>query len=110
MKKVFVIISAFAFILTLTSPAYCDTALKKLGRGLCNIVTAPVEITHQISKVSNTDGPMAGLSYGTLKGVLMTGVRAVVGAYEVVTFPIPMPRHYKPILTEPEFFFEEKNW
>ena len=35
------------------------------------------------------------------------GNRAVVGAYEVVTFPIPLPSDYEPILTDPEFFGEE---
>jgi putative exosortase-associated protein (TIGR04073 family) len=103
---VFVILLAVSF----ANPAYCDTALKKLGRGICNVVTCPFEIFEQIARVNTSDGPMAGLTYGLLKGVAMTGVRVVVGAYEIVTFPIPFPKDYKPILKDPEFFFEERDW
>jgi len=92
------------------SSAYCDDALKKLGRGICNCVTFPFEIFEQMKRINISDGPMAGCTWGLLKGVGMTGVRAAVGVYEVATFPIPLPRHYDPILKDPEFFFEEQNW
>lgn len=90
--------------------AYCDDALKKLGRGICNCITFPLEIFEQIKRVNLSDGPMAGWTWGLLKGVGMTGVRAVVGVYEVATFPIPLPKHYEPILKDPEFFAEGMNW
>ncbi|MFA5146346.1 MAG: exosortase system-associated protein, TIGR04073 family [Candidatus Omnitrophota bacterium] len=90
--------------------AECDTAIKKLGRGVANIGTAPIEVVEQIKRVNDTDGPIAGVTYGVLKGVFMTGVRVLVGAYEVVTFPIPFPKNYGPILRDPEFFFEDMNW
>jgi len=92
------------------APAYCDDALKKLGRGLCNIVTFPFELVAQPSYVNNTDGPMAASTWGVVKGIGMSVVRAAVGVYEVATFPIPFPKEYKPILTSPEFFFEKENW
>ncbi len=109
-KKAFIIIIVSLLVLNLAVPAYCNTAIKKLGRGLSNIITSPFEVVLQMSRVNNTDGPMAGLTYGLLKGITMTGVRAVVGAYETLTFPIPFPGDYKPILTDPEFFYEEKEW
>jgi hypothetical protein len=40
----------------------------------------------------------------------MMCVRAVVGVYEIATFPIPLPKGYGPILKDPEFFFEEMIW
>lgn len=92
------------------SNAYCDDALKKLGRGFCNCITFPLEIFEQVKRTNLSEGPMAALTYGLLKGIGMTVARAGVGVYEVVTFPIPLPKEYKPILTEPEFFFEETNW
>jgi putative exosortase-associated protein (TIGR04073 family) len=82
-------------------------ALRKLGRGASNCATFPLEIFNQISKTNNSDGPMAALSYGLAKGVIMTGYRAVVGVYEVLTFPIPFPQYYKPILVDPEFMLED---
>ena len=110
MKSVFLVFFIFFLILAMAVPAYCDDAMKKLGRGICNALTFPLEIPEQINRTNNSDGPMAAMTYGLLKGVAMTGLRAVVGVYEIATFPIPFPKGYGPILTEPEFFFEEKNW
>ena len=95
------------------SPCDCPsdgTALKKLGRGVCNCLTFPMEIFHQMGCVNASDGPMAGWTWGLLKGVGMAGARAIVGVYEVATFPIPCPECYRPILTQPEFFFESTNY
>ena len=110
-KKTSVIGLIFLFIfISLATPAYCDTAIKKLGRGVCNVITCPFEILEQIQNVNNSDGPMAAATYGVLKGIAMTIVRAGVGTYEVATFIIPFPKDYQPILKDPEFFFEEMNW
>lgn len=110
MKKYITIAVILILMVSITSPAYCDDALRKFGRGLCNIITSPLELFEQIKRVNTSDGPLASITYGTLKGVGMIAVRAVVGVYEVVTFPIPFPKHYKPILKDPEFFFEETIW
>ena len=101
----------FLLAISLVAPAYCeDNALKKLGRGVCNCVTFPFEIFNQVGKTNNTDGPFAAMTFGLIKGVAMTGLRAVVGVYEVASFPLPLPDGYKPILTDPEFFFEGMSW
>ncbi len=92
------------------TPGYCDGSLRKLGRGLCNIGTFPFELPLQVSRVNKNDGPMAGATYGVLKGIGMMGTRLFVGIYEVLTFPIAEPKNYEPILKDPEFFFEEYNW
>ncbi len=80
--------------------------LKKLGRGLSNCLTFPIELPNQISKTNNSDGPMAAVTYGLVKGIAMTAFRAVVGVYETLTFPVPVPAGYAPILTDPEFMLE----
>ena len=109
-KRTVIAVIIFSFLVAIAAPAYCDDPLKKLGRGICNVATCPLELLKQPSDVSNADGPMAGLTYGILKGAAMVGVRALVGVYEIATFPIPVPQDYKPILTNPEFFLEEQNW
>ena len=71
---------------------------RQLGRGLGNIVTGPLEIPANIIKVKDTNGDVAGVTYGTLRGVWRCLVREGVGVFEVVTFPM----RFKPIVT-PEF-------
>jgi len=110
MKRMFALIIVVVLALSLAAPAYCDDMLKKFSRGICNVLTSPFEFPEQIKNVNQSDGPMASATWGVLKGLGMIGVRAVVGVYEVLTFPIPCPKDYKPILTNPEFFFEQANW
>jgi len=83
--------------------------MRKLGRGLANCLTFPIEIPNRISDVNNSDGPMAAITYGLVKGTVMSLFRAVVGAYEVGTFLIPIPSGYKPIIKDPEFMLEDWN-
>ena len=81
---------------------------KKLGRGIVNIVTGWVELPMNIYDTSvDTNNPLMGITYGTLKGLGMAVVRTGAGAYDTVTFLFPMPQDYSPIL-QPEFIFEEK--
>ena len=108
-KKALLIGLVFALMLSMVTPAYCDNVFKKLGRGISNVITCPFELIAQPSRVNNSDGPTAAFTYGILQGVAMTCFRGVVGVYEIVTFPIPVPKHYGPILTNPEFFFEDMS-
>ena len=109
-RKVALLMAVIAFMVSFSSPASAgDDPLRKLGRGLSNCISFPMEFPSQISKVNNSDGPMAACSYGVVKGAVMCIFRAVVGVYEVATFPIPVPRAYKPILTDPEFMMENIN-
>ena len=104
--KIIAILVVASAIISITQQAFCDDPLKKLGRGIANIATCPFEIFNQMEKSGNADGGIAGYTVGSIKGVWMTAVRALVGAYEVGTFLIPLPDHYGPVLTNPEFFFE----
>jgi len=81
---------------------------KKLGRGIVNIATGWVELPKNIYDTSvETNNPLMGITYGTLKGVGMTVVRTGAGIYDTATFLFPVPQDYDPIL-DPEFVFEEK--
>jgi putative exosortase-associated protein (TIGR04073 family) len=77
-------------------------ALRKLGRGFANVLFGIVEVPNQITKVTAEQGGGAGTTYGVGKGLGRWLWREVVGVYEVVTFPIPLPKGYRPIM-QPEF-------
>ncbi len=109
-KRYFAILGILFIVIGISAPGYCDDSVKKLGRGVCNMITFPFEILEQVKRTNNSDGPLAAMTYGLLKGGVMSAARAAVGVYETATFLIPLPRNYAPILTDPEFFFEEKNW
>lgn len=98
------------FILSIAAPVYCNDPIKKLGRGACNVATCIIEWPKAIKEVNETDGAFASLTYGFLKGVGKMCIRAGVGLFEIATFPIPIPKEYRPILTDPEFFFSEEVW
>ena len=108
MKKGMIVLLVGLLLAVVVPSVYCDGPVEKLSRGLSNVVTAPCEIPHQIGWVNDNSGFAAAASYGIVKGVCMTGVRALVGVYEIATFPIPAPGNFEPILTDPEFFFDTK--
>ena len=65
--------------------------VKKLGRGVANAAFCVFEIPMKWSDVTNESGGLAGITYGTLKGVCYTIARAVVGVVDVATFLFPLP-------------------
>jgi putative exosortase-associated protein (TIGR04073 family) len=76
---------------------------RKLGRGLANLFLGAVDFPHYISDVNTRYGTAAATFYGPIKGVGHLVQRAVVGAVEVLTFPIPFKNvGYGPIL-QPEY-------
>ncbi|HPS20311.1 MAG TPA: exosortase system-associated protein, TIGR04073 family [Candidatus Omnitrophota bacterium] len=97
-----VMVSSVAFATEVT-----NGPVKKLGRGVSNIGTCFLEIPDGMMKANDEGGPMAGCTWGLFQGVIGTVKRAVVGVYETVTFPIPAPANYAPILKDPEFFMNE---
>lgn len=73
----------------------------KFGRGITNIVTAPVEIPKQTVLLGRD---MGGVGYvvGPFSGILMTGYRAIIGVAESVFFMVPAPGYYDEMI-DPEF-------
>ena len=59
-----------------------------------------------MGEAKEKDGMFAGFTTGLFTGIFDMGKRLVVGAYEVVTFPVPLPSGYKPIITDPEYIME----
>lgn len=69
----------------------CAGSGRKLGRGLTNVteVSRMGELRHSMEQSGIWDSPQQGITEGFAKGVGKTLKRTVVGAYEVITFPIP---------------------
>jgi len=109
MKILIRLLVVVAMIFAFTGAAYAGTPLEKLGRGVANVITCPIELVAGIVDTSNESGPMAGCTIGVLKGTFNIVRRAVVGVYEVVSFPVPVPEDYAPIITDPEYFFASET-
>ncbi len=77
-------------------------ALRKLGRGCANLLFGIVEVPNQITKASSEQGGAGGVTYGVGKGLVRWVARELVGVYEIVTFPFPLPSGYQPVM-EPEW-------
>jgi putative exosortase-associated protein (TIGR04073 family) len=90
------------------SPAFAENMGHKLGRGILNTATSWVEVPYQIEKHMKEDGAPAGATIGLFQGIGKMLKRAGVGVYEIVTFPVSIPNHYKPIITDPTYFFHRE--
>ena len=81
----------------------------KLSRGIANVAFSPLELPISWNEVNNDQGGIAGITYGTLKGIGCIFARIGVGIVDIVTFPFPLPNcpddpegygsGYGPILT-----------
>ena len=108
--KLKIFITVLVAVLLIANASYAlsmEGPLRKLGRGVANFLTSPLEIAKGIGDANYESGPVAAMTHGVFKGFYKTGVRLVVGVYEIATFPIPFPRDYDPILDDPEFFLSE---
>jgi putative exosortase-associated protein (TIGR04073 family) len=79
-------------------------AFEKLGRGAANLfagwMEVPLGVHHRYSASDTAGSVLTGLAIGCFRGL----VRTAVGAYETVTFFLPYPEHYAPILPTLEYF------
>lgn len=109
MRRLFLAAVVLSLVVSSAVPAFCDGPTTKLGRGLCNMVTFPLEVPEQMSRVNNSDGAFAASTVGLLKGVGWAIGRACVGIFETATFMFPIPKNYEPMLKDPEYFLENSN-
>ena len=79
-------------------------AFEKLGRGLGNTVGGWLELPLNIQKRYAPGDAASSIFTGAVLGLVKGAVRTGVGAYEVVTFWLPYPEHYAPILPTLEYF------
>jgi putative exosortase-associated protein (TIGR04073 family) len=110
--KLLGLLLVFTLLLPLCAVAETDeaprgqNALRKLGRGCANLLFGIVEVPNQITKVTSEHGGGAGATYGVGKGIVRWFGREFTGVYDIVTFPVPYPKGYKPIM-KPEFPVED---
>lgn len=87
------------------------TAMRKLQRGFLNMALSPWELAHELTYDKKKDSAVPTWVGGLGRGSIYTAGRALTGVYELVTFPIPVPRNYEPVI-QPEFawqHFEESS-
>ena len=102
---------ALVMAMALTSQAVAgelthSTRGQKALRGAANLTLGLfIEWPKMICYEAREQGPLVGIPAGFLAGFGLGLMRMGVGAYELVTFPIPIPDDYRPILS-PRYPFE----
>lgn len=110
MKKIMMVLMGVSFIFA-TNTFAADNPIQKLERGVVNIVTAPIEIpkeirAHWIQGSEKTYHIVVWILCGFVKGSVMTTARIGPGAWDVVTFPVRIPKNYESVL-KPDYVFDE---
>jgi putative exosortase-associated protein (TIGR04073 family) len=104
--------AALAAILLLTATGtYAQTAGDKLGRGLSGMAFGVLALPGVIVEETQLRGPV-GVPIGIAEGLGMVVTRELVGVYEFLTAPFPIPANYRPILKPPypwDYFHQDKR-
>ncbi len=81
------------------------TAERKFQRGLINTFFAPVELSSALAddRAQGEQLVPAWIGNGVFRGLYFTALRAFSGLWDLLTFPIPRPAQYKPLLRYREF-------
>ena len=92
----------------------------KLSRGIANLAFCWAELPISWWEVNNEMGGIAGITWGTLKGVCFVVARVGVGLTDVITFPFPLPNcpddpsgfgsGYGPIMTPAWVIDVDHDW
>lgn len=87
----------------LFGPGLCagDSPASKFGRGLCNVAVSPGEYVVQTAKLMKDHDPVTAYFGGLAQGTCWMLGRIGIGLYELVTFPVPVPQGYKPVMDPP---------
>lgn len=83
-----------------------ERAGEKLVRGVVNLGTGWAEILKQPYLIGKHEGWRAGALRGPIEGLGMVFVRTIGGAFEILTFPLPIPSGYQPMV-EPDYVWQE---
>ena len=88
---------------------YAKGITRKLGRGIANVATGPLELIRVPYLTGQREGGVAGLSVGVVQGAWSFVVRELAGLVEVTTFLVPIPRDFQPLVW-PEFVYANGDW
>ncbi len=111
MNKHLIIVLIFIFLMSVTGTqaiAGDYNAAEKLGRGIANFFTGWVEIPAEFGRVIEKKGDLAAVFVAPFTGIAKAIGRTAVGLYDALTFPIPFPSGYKPVI-EPEFVLQNTD-
>lgn len=95
-------------VMLIMPPAEASGPLRKLARGLANLSTGWIELPAEVTRTTELEGSLAGLSAGIVQGTWKGLERTIVGAWETTTFMFAnYPRQpgndfYGPLI-KPEF-------
>lgn len=104
-RKLWILVLAVILVGFSGGEASAGNPITKLSRGLTNMIFCPAEIGTNIEKMGQKYNYIRGTVPGIFVGAYYTVLPGASGIYDVVTFLLPMPDHYGPIMT-PEFAFE----
>lgn len=102
-----IVMALVVVLMSVSTPSYAQTALKKLGRGVVNTFTGWLEIPKGVVDESKANNVFTGLTVGLVKGLGLGLVRTGAGIYETLTFPFPIPEGYEPIV-KPEYVYSSE--
>lgn len=90
----FLALAALAAVFT----SGCAGPEEKLGRGVSDSleVTRMGDMRRSVEQTAIFESPSAGYTIGVVRGIDRTVARTAMGAFEIVTFPLPP---YQPVLT-----------
>ena len=88
-------------ILAFASSASAQTAARKFGRGMAGMTAGVLELPGNTVVETRKHGA-AGVPVGVAKGLGMIVSRELVGVWEVVSAPFPVPAGYRPPIS-PEY-------
>ncbi len=86
-------------------PSVAEQIAMKFARGTVNFTTGWAELPKQIYLVGHREGLMMGALRGPIDGLGMFIARTIAGVYEVLTFPVPLPPQYQPML-KPDYIWQ----
>lgn len=92
--RVWSIVIGCSVVLGAAPAAWAQDPIHKMGRGVVNVLTGWIELPKQVQIGFQEENPVVGMGVGFLKGAGLTLLRAGVGVFEAVTFPIPYPKAF----------------
>jgi len=97
-----------AILLLSSTVVYAKGPGDKLVRGAGNILSGWLEVPQTIGEEWKTSNNAAvGMFTGLFKGLCLWGVRTISGFWDVVSFPVPLPKDYEP-LYKPDYVFDKE--
>lgn len=109
MKKIFCL--ALVMLICQGAPLQAEevfdpqgTPLRKLERGGANTLLGGLEFLYRLRQPDNGANVPPWIT-GLGSSVYYTCKRSLIGLYEIVTFPVPVPADYAPVMN-PEFVWQ----